>query len=110
MSCVKRKKRRSLADVVFFRQALIQYWRNYRFYLDSKACFREDYESSCESFLFYSSLNSYLQFRYKIRRLINKTFSDEYISFRKDCLNRIKKLKKRGKAKLLRGHLFDDEN
>ena len=114
MSCVKRKKRRSLADVVLFRKEMIRYWRNYDFYKPTdlyRPRFRHDYETDCFYFyLCHWSLRSYLAKLDKIKKLISNYFNQDISCIRKDYLDRIKKLKKRGKAKLLRGHLFDDEN
>ncbi len=110
----KKKKHRTLAEKVLYRMHMIRSWRNLYFYFSSpynyqhsfRSAFWDDYSSFC---ILGVSLRSYLTVS-KEEKLVMNIFGDkEDFSFRRECLERIKKLKKHGKAKLLAGHLFDDE-
>ena len=114
MSYCKRKNRYTLASKVLYRMHMIRSWRNYRFYFSSpdnyrgsfRSVFWDDYSSFC---ILGVSLRSYLTVSKEEKLVMNVFGEKEDFSFRRKCLERIKKLKKHGKAKLLVGHLFDDE-
>lgn len=115
MSNYKRKrKRRTYADNVLYRMHMVRSWRNYDFYLSSSHkyydSFRCAYHNDYISLLYGGgSLHSFLVSHEKAEKLVREVFNEKRdYSFRRDCLERIERLKKRGKAKLLIGHLYDD--
>ena len=109
-----KRKHFTLAEKVFYRMHMVRYWRNYDFYFCNSSCnrrgFLSDYEKDIFTFSVYGmSLRAFLVIYEKEFKYVQKVFNDDGHVFREDCLVRIKKLKKRGKAKLLCGHLFDDK-
>lgn len=115
MSYYRKKKHRTCADIALYRIYMIRSWRDYKYYSsssnDCSYSFRQEYLRDYDSFCMSNcSLRSYLANIDKTEKLVLKVFGEENdFSYRREILERIKKNKKHGKAKLIRGHLFDDE-